>query len=105
MKKPNTNPAETKCQNCDGNGVLTTVQPSPGSRIYGPRCQSCEGSGRIKRVIDWGKRFSVRLPERAYPSRCPSTTRGDMVCRAGFGIRARVEASPEGKKTARTHSL
>jgi DnaJ-class molecular chaperone len=49
-EKPKTNPAETKCQDCDGKGVLAAVQPSPGRRIYGPRCQSCEGSGRIKRT-------------------------------------------------------
>jgi hypothetical protein len=59
MKKTKTNPAETNCLACDGKGVLTAVQPSPGRRIYGPRCQSCDGSGRIKPAMDErGLRFS-----------------------------------------------
>jgi DnaJ-class molecular chaperone len=49
MKKSKTNPLERKCEDCDGKGVVTAVQPSPGRRIYGPRCQSCEGSGRIRK--------------------------------------------------------
>ena len=48
MKRPKTNPGETKCKDCDGKGVLAAVQPSLGRRIYGPRCQACDGSGRIR---------------------------------------------------------
>jgi DnaJ-class molecular chaperone len=47
MKKPATNPLETKCPECMGTGFAVVRRPArPSVRIY-QVCKECKGKGRI----------------------------------------------------------
>jgi DnaJ-class molecular chaperone len=52
MRRPKaikTNPNESVCPACNGNGVPAFKTTTPGRRVYQPECAECHGIGRINK--------------------------------------------------------